>query len=264
MQNIEKVLKKIKTGEVGIIVYSTAKQKKLLSLNEELSVPLASAGKVAIAFCVVKLVEERHCGWDDIITDVHFNPKEDSKEIYPHLQKRETLLLREAVEVMIACHDSLVANSIVQFCGGLDKINRKIKSHFMGIDITQNPRDEENKGEIKQVFDLLLLIYEGYKKSPELWSPVINGLVRQRGEIEGIPAHHFNHMTGGLDSVVVDMGMIGEFSENPFLFVLGAKNLPNRNNFSCADDVIIETIKLLYNDYEKANLVSTSQSPFNL
>ena len=249
MQKVFENLKEIESGEVGLIVYSLSKQKKLVSINEELSVPLASAAKVVIAFCIAKLVEEGHHLWNDLVTDICFNPKEDSNEVYPHFQNRGNLFLREGVEVMIACHDSFVANRIVEYCGGWNQMNGKLKSYLPNITITQNPREPDNQGEVKQVFELLLLIYEGYKINPELWAPIINGFVRQRGEIEGIPAHHFNHMTGGLDHVVVDMGFIGEFSKEPFLFVLGAKNLPNRSICNIADDKITETFKLLYSEY---------------
>ncbi|WP_051541086.1 serine hydrolase [Caldalkalibacillus mannanilyticus] len=170
-------------------------------------------------------------------------------EIYPHFQNRENLALQDAIEVMIACHDSFVANRIVSFCGGWEKINKKIKSYFEKINITQNPSDMDNKGELSQVLGLLRLIFEGYKNNPELWIPIINGLVRQRGKIEGIPTHFLNHMTGGLENVVVDIGIIGEFSQNPFLYVLGAKNLSNRNNEKLADEKIIDAMKLLYNEY---------------
>ncbi len=47
------------------------------------------------------------------------------------------------------------------------------------------------------MLELLRLIYQGYKINPDLWMPVINGLVRQRGDIDGIPSHYLNHMTGG-------------------------------------------------------------------
>lgn len=249
MQKIIEKLKEIERGEAGMIVYSPFHQEKLVFINEGLIVPLASAAKVAIAFCIAKLVEEGQYKWNDIVTDIRFNPTEDSKEVYPHFQNRETLLLREAVEVMIACHDSFVANRIVQFCGGWDQMNLQLKSYFHQIHITQNPRDLANNGEVKQVFELLLVIYDGYNNNPELWTPLMNGLVRQKGEVEGIPAHHFNHMTGGLDDVVVDIGIMGEFSKNPLLFVVGAKDLPNRFSSSIADEVIMETMKLLYDEY---------------
>ena len=251
MQKTIEKLKEIKIGEVGMVVFSPFHQEKLISINEGLIVPLASAAKVAIAFYIAKLVEEGLYAWDDEVTDIRFNPKEDSSEVYPHFQNRETLSLQDAVEVMIACHDSFVADCIVKHCGSWNRVNRKLKSYFPAIHITKNPRDPDNKGEIKQVFELLLVIYEGYKNEPELWMPIMNGFVRQRGEINGIPSHHFNHMTGGLDEVIVDMGIMGEFSKNPFLFVVGAKDLPNRFSCRIADEVIMETMKLLYDEYLK-------------
>lgn len=256
MKNVIEKLMEIELGEVGIILYSELKQEIVCSINEGLTLPLASAGKVAIGFYAAKLVEEGHCKWNDIVKDITFNPNEDSKEIYPHFQNRETLVLQDAVEVMIACHDSFVANSIVRFCGGWEEVNKNIKSYFVNINITQNPRDLANKGELSQVFELLRLIFEGYKNNYELWTPIINGLVRQRGEIEGIPAHYLNHMTGGLDNVVVDIGVIGEFSQNPLLYVLGAKNLPNRYDDKFADEKIIEAMKIIYHAYSNQGLRS--------
>jgi hypothetical protein len=50
MQKVFDKLKEIESGEVGIIIYSELKQDIIASLNEGLSVPLASAAKVAIAF----------------------------------------------------------------------------------------------------------------------------------------------------------------------------------------------------------------------
>lgn len=249
MEKILGKLQELESGEVGIIIYSPVKQDIVLSLNKALLVPLASAAKVAIAFCIAKLIEERHYKWTDIVEDVIFNPEEDSKEVYPHFQSRENLTLQDAVEVMIACHDSFVAERIVQFCGGWELINNRIKSYFKSINITQNPRDLDNNGELSEMLELLQIIHQGYKTNPDLWIPVINGLVRQRGDIEGIPSHFLNHMTGGLDNVVVDIGIIGEFSKNPLLFVLGAKELPNRYEEKLADEIIIDTIKLLYDEY---------------
>ncbi|MFC4411608.1 serine hydrolase [Chungangia koreensis] len=251
MQKVIEKLKEIETGEIGIIIYSNFKQEIVLSLNKELIVPLASSAKVAIAFCIGKFVEERHFKWNDLVKDISFNPNEDSNQIYPHFQNRDALTLAEAVEVMIACHDSYVANRIVEICGGWKSIDKKIKSYFSKINITQNPRDLHNNGEVSQLLELLRLIFQGYKNNPELWIPIINGLVRQRGEVEGIPTQFLNHMTGGLDNVVVDIGIMGEFSRNPLLYVLGAKNLPNRYTDKVADDKIIYALKLLYDEYLK-------------
>ncbi len=249
MQKVIEKLLEIESGDVGIIIYSDLKQEIVCSINERLSIPLASAAKVAISFCIAKLVEEGHCKWSDMVKDISFNTEEDSTEIYPHLQNRGNLALRDAVEVMIACHDSFVASRVVEFCGGWEKINKQMKVYFRNISIKQNPRDQDNKGELSQVLELLRAIFEGYKYNPELWIPIINGLVRQQGKAEGIPTHFLNHMTGGLDNVVVDIGIMGEFSKNPFLYVLGAKNLPNRNKVNLADEKMIDAMKLLYCTY---------------
>ena len=249
MNKVIEKLKEIESGVIGITIYSSEKQTIVTAFNSDISVPLASAAKVAIGFCIAKWVEDKTYDWDTIIDNIRFDPKEDSKELYPHFQDRETLPLRDAVEVMIACHDSFVANSIVEFCGGWDQLNEKIKSYFQNINITQDPLEIANNGELAQVFELMLLIYQGYKANPGLWTPVINGLVRQRYNIEGIPSHLLNHMTGGLKSVVVDLGILGDFNKNSILYVLGAKDLPNRRNNQVADDIITEAIKLLYDEY---------------
>ncbi|QFF99354.1 hypothetical protein PB01_11245 [Psychrobacillus glaciei] len=249
MQKVLEKLKEIESGEVGIIIYSTLKHDIVLALNKSLSVPLASASKVAIAFCIAKLVEERHYKWSDIVENVIFNPEEDSKVVFPHFQNRDSLALQDAVEVMIACHDSFIANRIVEFCGGWEMVTRKINSDFNNINIIQNPRDLDNNGELSQMLEILRLIFQGYKTNPALWTPIMNGLVKQRGEIEGIPSNFLNHMTGGLDNVVVDIGIIGEFSQNPLLYVLGAKDLPNRYKEKLADEIIIDAMKLLYVAY---------------
>lgn len=168
---MEKVLEKLmelKSDNAGIIVYSQAKQDIVLSLNKDLVIPLASAAKVAIGFCIAKLVEEKQYQWTDIIEDITFNPEEDSKEVYPHFQSRENLALQDAVEVMIACHDSFVANKVVQFCGGWEIINNKIKAYFNNINVTQNPRDLNNSGELGEMLKLLQLIYQGYKMNPQI------------------------------------------------------------------------------------------------
>ena len=251
MEKVLEKLKEIASGELGIIIFSQVKQDIVLSLNKDLTVPLASAAKVAIAFCIAKLVEENHYKWTDIIEDILLNPEEDSHELFPHFQGRENLALKDAVEVMIACHDHFVANKIVQFCGGWKIINDKIKFYFNNINITQNPTDLDNNGDLSQMFELLRAIVQGYKTNPDLWLPIINGFVRQQGDIAGIPSHFLNHMTGGLDSVIVDIGIIGEFSNDPLLYVLGAKNLPDRNKEKLADKIIIDALKLLYDEYGK-------------
>ncbi|MGD6874265.1 serine hydrolase [Sutcliffiella horikoshii] len=251
MNKIIDKLKEIDTGEIGVILFSSKEQRYETSLNSELTVPLASAAKVAIAYCVAKWVEENIYNWEDLVNEISFNPEEDSKELYPHLQNRKSLPLREAVEVMIACHDSYVARCIVNYCGGWKKLNHSIQSYYPTISITENPRDIKNKGQLNQILEIMIHIFQGYKTQPLLWTPIINGLVRQKGDMTHIPTHHLNHMTGGLDNVVIDIGIIGDFNENPFIFVVGATSLPNRFTNQAADNKIMEAMNLLYEEYLK-------------
>lgn len=246
MKCIQEKLSEIKNGEVGVIVFSDLKEEIILSSNEDILVPLASAAKVGIGYCIAKFIEEGEFKWTDQVDQISFNPKEDSKEIYPHLQSRDFLSLQEAVEVMIACHDSFIANRVVQYCGGWEKINQKIQSSFIHMNFTEDPRDTENVGKLSELMGLMQLIYRGYKHNHKVWAPIVDGLVRQRGDIEGIPSHHLNHMTGGLSNAAIDVGILGEFSKHPYLYVLGANKLPNRFNDDLADKKIMEMMVLLY------------------
>ncbi|RDI41066.1 serine hydrolase [Falsibacillus pallidus] len=246
MNKVIDKLREIEIGEIGIVVFSTKEQNYAASFNSSLLVPLASAAKTAIGFCVAKWVEEGLVKWDDIVEEVSFNPNEDSKELYPHFQKRTSLPLREAVEVMIACHDSYVAKCVVNFCGGWEKVNETIQTYYPSIHVTENPRDVLNKGQLDQMLAVMIDIYEGYKKQPLIWTPIINGLVRQKGDIADIPTHHLNHMTGGLGTASIDIGILGDFNEDPYIFALGAVNLPNRFENHDADNKMMEGMGLLY------------------
>lgn len=124
-----------------------------------------------------------------------------------------------------------------------------LQSAYPTITVTENPRDTENMAQLNEMLDMMIHIYEGYKTHPLLWTPIINGMVRQKGDINQIPPHHLNHMTGGLENVVVDIGLIGDFKENPYIFALGAIHLPNRFNSQSADSKIVEAMDLLYGEY---------------
>ncbi|MHC2834026.1 beta-lactamase class A [Bacillus sp. F9_6S_D1_P_5] len=113
MQTVIEKIKEIQSGQVGVIVYSTKYENIIASYNNELHVSLASAAKVAIGFTVANMVKEKQISWDHILHQIKFDPKEDSAQLYPHVQGRDTLSLSKAVEVMIACHDSFIAKSIV-------------------------------------------------------------------------------------------------------------------------------------------------------
>ncbi|TYS19821.1 serine hydrolase [Rossellomorea vietnamensis] len=251
MNQVLAKLNEIQQGQIGIKVYCTRSNGFLDSINPEMTIPLASAAKIAIGYCAAAGVETGELNWNDLVDNISFNPGEDSKELYPHLQLRSSLQLREAVEVMIACHDSYVAGEIVRYCGGWEKVNHTIQAAFPSIHATENPRSQENKGKLDETLNLIIHIYEEYIKKPDIWTPIINGLVRQKGGIDGIPSFHLNHMTGGLDHALVDIGIMGAFGEQPLLFAVGAVNLPNRFHDKTADQKIIEAMKLLYQEYTK-------------
>ncbi|EDL64531.1 serine hydrolase [Bacillus sp. SG-1] len=173
MERALKIIQELENGRISIIAYSTKEERFLSSLNSDLTVPLASAAKVAVGFAVAKYVEEGLLGWETIVENIDFNPAEDSRVLYPHFQQRNSLTLGEAVEVMIACHDSFVAECIVSACGGWDKINRTIQAEFPSIHVTENPRDLANTGQLNQVLILLLHIFKEYKNQPQTWGPLI-------------------------------------------------------------------------------------------
>ncbi|WP_137789368.1 serine hydrolase [Bacillus sp. E(2018)] len=249
MQNVVSSFKTVESDQVGLIVYSTKQQEVVCSFNSGLVVPLASAGKVVIAYCVTRWVENGLFHWNDLIKDIQLDKEENSAVLFPHFQESRSLSLGSLVEVMISCHDSKAADSIVQFCGGWEKVNTEINRSYKHINLSSNPRDVENKGRISEVLSVLKAIFEGYHRHPQLWLPVMNGLVRPQDHFEGIPNHMLNHMSGGFETLVVDIGILGEFHQHPLLYVLGATDLPNRYTNTFSDERIVESMKLMYHEY---------------
>ncbi|WP_342714630.1 serine hydrolase [Bacillus paramycoides] len=254
MQTVIGKIKEIQSGQVGLVVSSTKYDNIIASYNNDLYVPLASAAKVVIGFAVAvaNMVKEKQISWDHILHQITFNPKEDSAQLYPHLQGRDTLSVSKAVEVMIACHDSYIAKAIVLHCGGWDAIREYVSMYFPNIHVQENPRDEQNVGELNEIHSLLVQIFRGYKTEPELWEPIINGMVRQQGEYEGIPHNHLAHMTGGLPKAIINIGILGVFNEFPLLYVIAGEDLPNRSENKEIDEVFAVALKYIYEEYSKS------------
>lgn len=246
MIQIEKEIQTFESGTVGLWIYSTELKRVIFSHNQKLIVSLASAAKLAIGYAIIKFVEDGLLSHEDIIPNMEFDPKEDGSEVYPHFQGRNSLSVREAIEVMIACHDNVVAHRVVNYAGGWEKVNGQISKAFPLLHVTENPRDDENKGEIHQLGMLVSTIYEQYQANPYLWSPIINGMVRQQGAIDGIPKPQITHMTGGLPTVIVDVGIMGEFTNYPYLYVLAGMDLPNRMEHQDADVKMLEILRLIH------------------
>ncbi len=102
-----------------------------------------------------------------------------------------------------------------------------LKRIFQKFIYKENARDEKNVGELNQVLSLLVHIFQGYKVEPAVWEPIINGMVRQQGDYESIPYFHLAHMTGGLPTATINIGIMGMFNEFPFLYVIGEKIYPS-------------------------------------
>ncbi|MEI5907918.1 serine hydrolase [Bacillus spongiae] len=244
------VLKPITTGDYGAVVYSIKDNKQLFSQNSNMVVPLASAGKLLIGLAIAKWVKGGQVLWNTTVPSIFFDPHEDSSIVYPHLQGRESLSLEEAVEVMIACHDNAVAKRVVDFLGGWEKIHKKIQEDYPTIHLLANPRDPKNEGSIHDLFHALMEIYRGYKNSPDIFSPIITGMVRQQEAIEEIPKQHLAHMTGGLPDFILDMGVLGEFTKQPLLYVLVGNQVPNRSKCAESDQIMENSLRELYRQYK--------------
>ncbi len=148
METVINKIKEVQSNYVGMAIYSTKDNRIVASYNNELNIPLASAAKLVIGFVVTQMVKENKHNWNDILHHIKFNPHEDSAQLYPHLQGRTSLTLSQAVEVMIACHDSCVAQSVVMHCGGWDAVKMYAQTYFSKIYIQENARDEKNVGEL--------------------------------------------------------------------------------------------------------------------
>ncbi|AYC30076.1 serine hydrolase [Paenisporosarcina cavernae] len=243
------ILSKIDETNEGVFAYAIASvrgNQNLHSFQTNEVMPLASAAKVAIAYAVTKLVEAQHLSWEDKLDDVLFDPKEDSNELYPHLIGRSSIQLGEAIEVMIACHDSIVAKLIVTCAGGWEKINRLISEKFPSMHVTENPRDDKNIGTVEDLFAMMNQIRSGYERNPFRWSPIIRGLVRQRGENGIVPSHLISHMTGGLEQALLNIGFIGNYAGEQYIYAIAAKNVPNRSENTTADMLAKEFIENIY------------------
>lgn len=239
-------LLEIEHGDPAAIVYSIKDQEVVASLNEDTIVPLASTAKLAVGYVITKAVKSKEISWSDQVKGISYSPLEDSEELYPHLQGRESLALRDAVEVMIASHDSVVAEAVVEHYGGWDFVNQKLQLDFPEVSITEDPRHNDNKGSVKDLFHLLHSLFDGYKESPEVFLPVIIGLVRQQDFIETVPSYHLNHMTGGLETAIIDLGLLGDFQKDPYLYVIAVTHAPDRMKNKRVDEKVLETIQRLY------------------
>ncbi|MDX8361700.1 serine hydrolase [Cytobacillus sp. IB215316] len=252
MINVKNILEEYK-GEYGAVVYCTKTNALICSYHPDFIIPLASVGKVLVGYVVAKYIEEGVLSWSSIINHVSFDPKEDSHIIYPHLQKRTSLPLSTMIEVMIACHDNVIANHIVSYIGGWEKVNNKLwDENFSSFNLTKNPQDTQNYGSINDLLYILIKIYDGYQTQPEIFIPLITGMVRQQDAHRQIPKQYLAHMTGGLHDLILDIGILGHFSKNPYIFVIAGNNVPNRLKNSESDNNVANILFDVYREWRKS------------
>jgi len=92
MQKVVRSLKTVESDQVGIIIYSTKQQEVVCSFNSNLIVPLASASKIVIGYCVTRWVEKGLFHWNDLIKDFQL-VKRRKAPYYSHIFKGECLYL---------------------------------------------------------------------------------------------------------------------------------------------------------------------------
>lgn len=235
---------KKQSGTWGISVHSAQDPAKSIQINELETYPLASAGKVAMGYGIAKLVEKGEVNWEDVVSKVKVDPREDSEQLYPHWQKRNTLQLGQVVEGMIACHDVQLAKSCANQLGGFSRIQSQVDQNFWSINVTEEPRDDANRGQLVEIAKLVQDIYTRYQQDPDTWEPVIQGMVRMQDKHVRIPYHHQANMTGGLSGSLIEINILGAFHETPYIVVVAAKDLENREE---ADRFLDDIMYPLYN-----------------
>jgi len=220
----------------------------LISEQASTQFPLACVSKVAVGCAAVQHVLDGMLYWEQSISESVFDPKEDSADVYPHLQGLAQYEIRDVVEVMIACHDGKCANSVANLIGGWGVVQTNINHKHSRIHVNQNARDEErNSAELKEIVSLFQDIVKDYCRTPALWKPVISGLVRQQDKTAGIPRNRLMNMTGGLPTAMIDVGVMGSISDgNYVVYGIAGKNLPDRSSTSITDDAIAEALRELY------------------
>ncbi len=210
--------------------------------------PLACAAKLAIGAAIAAKVETRELTWDERISDLVFDPREDSHVLYPHLQGQRQYTLRRTVEVMIACHDQSCANAIANRVGGWRDLSHSILLLYPAIHVDSEPRNESrNSGRLDAMVGLVQRAITGFQTNSELWEPVVAGLVRQADKTAGIPSYRQWNMTGGLPHALIDVGLIGDIASGEYLlYGMAAKDLPDRTASAVTDQSLADVLRELY------------------
>ncbi|OFW79268.1 MAG: hypothetical protein A2201_07275 [Alicyclobacillus sp. RIFOXYA1_FULL_53_8] len=246
MQRISEILRPLQ-GDFGLYVLDSNGD-VLLSEQASTRFPLASAAKVAVGWAITQRVLDGTLDWQQKISELVFDPKEDSADVYPHLQGLHEYELRDVVEVMIACHDGNCANGLANLIGGWGVVQSDIAQKYPRVSVHQAARDEErNSAELAEMVRMVQEIVKSYPRTPSLWKPVLAGLVRQQDKTDDIPRHRLMNMTGGLATAMIDVGVMGSIHDgNYIVYGIAGKNLADRASAPTTDEAFAEVLRQLY------------------
>lgn len=239
-----------KRGSYGVIVRNRLGE-TVFDYNSSDWFPLASAGKVALATLVAWAVADKDLSWSLELDSVALDPEEDSATLYPHLQGMQKLPLRNVVEIMIACHDKNCADAVANLLGGWTHVESLVTRRFPGVRVNRDPRNqEENIGQLRSVLDVIQGVISGFLATPNVFEPVVAGLVRMVDKTDGIPFHEQWNMTGGLPTSLINTGVLGDpMSERYLLYAIAGRDVANRYETRESDELISSVLNMLYGTF---------------
>jgi hypothetical protein len=241
---------------VGIIALAIRDGRTLGSLEEDAWYPLASAGKLVIGCAAVDAVRSGELRWDAPIRDLELDPEAGSRELYPHLWGQAELELREVVEVMVAGLDRNCAAAVARQLGGWEALQERVRALYPNVRVSGDTSDtRQNSARLESIAQVARSVALGYQESPRLWRPVVAGLVRQPYKADGVPAHHILNVQGGLDTAVIDVGLMGDIAtEDPVAYAVAAKQVADPGKLLAVYETLEQVIRDLYEEHVAAPL----------
>ncbi|MFS1511470.1 hypothetical protein VQL36_03390 [Chengkuizengella sp. SCS-71B] len=73
-------------------------------------------------------------------------------------------------------------------------------------------------------------------------------MIRQRSGLDNIPKEHYTYLGGGLKDLILDVGILGNFTEHPVLYVIAGKDVPSRK---VSDKLVSQFLHKVYCDWMK-------------
>lgn len=216
-------------GSAGAVALSLPEGRTLFSEGEDDRLPLASSGKLPVAWAAAKAVGTGALAWGQVIGGLAMQRGHECEQVYPHLSTRTELELRDAVEVMVACADQGYATMIARLLGGWDEVQRRVASAYLAMRVSVDTMDtERNSAPLSSAAQLALDIGRGYRNDPRIWLPVVTGMLRWRFKVDDVPPHLVFNVQGGGGGSAVDFGVLGDLATGPAVaYAVGIKGIPD-------------------------------------